>query len=197
MDVPYSLKIIDYSSSYTDPMSISLNGPKGPYDWQYAPIGDSLNLFSYSNANKFSPIQYVGNYLLDDSQFPAINFSFIDSTNQTVLFVFDTLLSIYKYDTVAPQQSIQYGPATPKNKGILSNALISSYQTGDNLIMSFSCPFKILSLGIYNTRGQLIRNDLVSNNRSARVNINKLTNGIYIISANVDGKRINNKFRKV
>ena len=197
MDIPFRISILDYSFSYAKPLIIGFYGLKGQYDASSAPNGDSLSDFVYNDANKFAPIQYVGNYILNDSLFPAINFSFIDSTNQTVFFVFDTYLSIYKYDTVPPQQSTQYGPATQKNKGVLNNALISSYQTGEYLNMSFSCPFKILNLEIYNTRGQLIKNETFTNGCLVKANLNRLTNGIYFYSANVDGKRIINKFRKL
>jgi hypothetical protein len=183
---PIGIKIIDYSDSFLNPYSIYLDGQPDPYDASKYPAGDSLNNKTYNEISLFNPVKYVGNYLIYDTTLRAFDFSFVDSTNKTVFFVSDSLLSIYKYDTV-PQTGIIIGNDRSKRIN-LKSAVSLVHQSRQTVALSFSKAQNSAQLRIYSLTGRLIKQQESNNTTLMQTDMKMFKNGIYLFKVTFDSR---------
>jgi hypothetical protein len=176
--------ITDFSDSYLAPHAIILNG-SSPITMERNE--DTLNDKVISSASYLNLVQYAGNYLVRDSTLRAINFSFVDTLNKTAYLVFDSLLRIYKYDTMPPAGTIYSrsdNNSCPINK---HSFIVSVRQSGQTVSLSLSRPANAGQLRIYTIAGRFIKQQELKNTDFIRTNLLKCNKGVYLFNLSVDG----------
>jgi hypothetical protein len=183
-ETPSSISIADYSISYTNPVTINYNGKSNS---DFTGESDSLNDYISLDAQKLSTVQYVGKYLISEPKLPPINYSFLDSTNKTLFLVLDTVLSIYRYDTVPPNGIINF----KSNKHVVINNTEKHFtilnQSNSNIELSFTRPIRNLRISLYSISGQLVNTHTFNNSCNAAIDISGITSGVYYLHAIIDG----------
>jgi hypothetical protein len=183
---PVRISIIDYSDSYSNSYSANFIGQPDSYYASQYPTGDSLNNKTYDEISLFNPIKYAGRYLIYDTTLQAFDFSFVDSINKTVFFVYDSLLSIYNYET-SPPNRIAIGNNRSKRVNPL-NAVSLVRQSRQTVALSFSKAPNSAQLRIYSLAGRLIKQQEVRNASLLQTDMKMFNNGIYLFKVTFDGR---------